>query len=157
MTTVDTRQVDAVPTQFNWLDRMFDEWIKAFPAARNFGLHWPFQLDDVIRVDEFQDDKTQVIRAELPGIDPDKDLEITVANGLLHINAERTVEHETTGQGFTRHELRCGSLTRTLPLPGGATESEITATYQDGILEIRIPVAAPAATREPTKIAVSKS
>ena len=157
MTTMDTRQVAEVPTQFNWMDRMFDEWIKAFPAARNLGLHWPFQVDDVIRVDEFQDAKTQVIRAELPGIDPDKDLEITVANGLLHINAERTVEHETTGQGFTRHELRCGSLTRTLPLPGGATESDITATYQDGILEIRIPVVAPAATREPTTIAVGKS
>lgn len=156
MTTSEPRHVVEVPTRVSWMDRMVDEWIKAFPPARNFGFSWPVHPDELIRVDEFRDGADQVIRAELPGIDPDRDVEITVANGLLHINAERRIEPEFKDRAFTRHEIRWGSLTRTLPLPGGATESDITATYQNGILQIRVPIATPVPTREPTTIAVSK-
>ena len=74
---------------------------------------------------------------------------------MLRINAQRRVEEKTEDQGYTRHELRYGSFTRTLPMPEGATEADITASYKDGMLEIRIPVAEQTAT-EPTKIAVSK-
>ncbi|MFX5126514.1 hypothetical protein ABTC57_18860, partial [Acinetobacter baumannii] len=42
-----------------------------------------------IRVDEFRDGDELVVRAELPGIDPDRDLELTVADGFLHISAHR--------------------------------------------------------------------
>lgn len=157
MSAVETREhVNEVGVRANWMDRMFEEWIRSFPPARNFGLHWPFHLDELIRVDEFQDGQTQVIRAELPGIDPDKDVEITVLDGLLHINAERRIDEETKDKGFTRHEMRYGSLTRTIPLPKGATESDIKATYRDGILEVRVPVPEPMATHEATKVAVSK-
>lgn len=158
MSTVETReQVGSDVARPNWMDRMFDEWIKAFPPARSFGFHWPFRVDDLIRVDEFQDGSDQVIRAELPGIDPDKDVEITVSRGLLHINAERRIERETEGQGFSRHEIRSGSLTRTLPLPAGATEADIKATYRDGILEIRVPMAGAEKGDEPTRVPVTKS
>jgi HSP20 family protein len=46
---------------------------------------------------------------------------------------------------YLRRELRCGSFTRTLPLPAKVTESDIKATYTDGILEVRIPVPEPMA------------
>lgn len=158
MSTVETRDhVSSEAARPSWMDRMFDEWVKAFPPARNFGLHWPFHLDDLIRVDEFQDDRARVIRAELPGIDPDKDVEITVAHGLLHINAERRLEQDSTEMGLRRHEIRYGNLTRTLPLPPGATGADIKATYQDGILEIRVPVVEPASADEPVRVPVSKS
>lgn len=150
MSTLDTRE------RIGWMDRMFEEWMKSFQPTRALGLHWPFHPDDVIRVDEFKDGQAQVVRAELPGIDPAKDVEITVADGLLHINAERKVEEQTQENGFTRHELRSGSLTRTLPLPGGATEADITATYKDGILEIRVPLVEHVPVRQPTTIAVTK-
>jgi HSP20 family protein len=96
------------------------------------------------------------VRAELAGIDPDKDVAITVKDGLLQIKAERRVEEETEDKGYTRHELRYGSFSRSLPLPDGATESDIKATYKDGILEIRVPVTEPPADAEPTKISITK-
>ncbi len=82
--------------------------------------------------------------------------EITVAEGMLRINAERRVEERTQDTGYTRHEMRYGSFTRTLPLAEGATEGDIKAGYKDGILEIRVPVAEHAPASEPTKIAVTK-
>ena len=80
-----------------------------------------------------------VIRADLPGIDPDKDVELTVSDGILHIEAERREEERREEKGYVRQELRYGSLSRTLPLPEGVTGADITATYKAGVLEIRIP------------------
>jgi HSP20 family protein len=100
--------------------------------------HWR-EADDLIRVEQFREDGALVVRADLPGIDPEKDVELTVSGGMLHIHAERREEEKREEKGYLRHELRYGSLSRTLPLPGGVTESDITATYKDGILEIRIP------------------
>lgn len=141
---------------FGRLDRMFDEWMRMFPAHRGAGWPWEMHGDEVISVDEFHDGQTQVIRAELPGIDPDRDVTLTVSQGMLRIDAERRVETDIEDKGYTRHELRYGRFTRTLPLAEGATESDITATYRDGILEIRVPVPAQPAQQEPTRIPVSK-
>jgi HSP20 family protein len=79
-----------------------------------------------------------------------------VADGMLRITAERRVEEHSQAKGYTRHELRYGSLTRSLPLPEGATETDIEATYKDGILEIRVPVPEKTAETEPTTIPVTK-
>ena len=100
--------------------------------------------------------RREVIRAELPGIDPDKDVELTVIDGILRINAERRVESKTEDKGYLRHELHYGSLTRTLPLPDGIKEADITASYKNGILEIRVPVLEQPPEREPKKIAITK-
>ncbi|HEY7260226.1 MAG TPA: Hsp20/alpha crystallin family protein [Trebonia sp.] len=132
---------------------MFDEWVRmmpfhpmAFPRSR--------EAEDLIRVEEFRDDGTLVIRADLPGIDPDKDVELTVSDGMLHIEAERRVEEKREEKGYLRQELRYGALSRALPLPEGVTEADITATYKAGVLEIRIPQT----KREPAKkIPISKA
>lgn len=120
MSAVETRDpAGSEVTPSTWMDRMLDEWIKAFPPARAFGLHRPGHDDDLIRVDEFQDGEVRVIRADLPGVDPATDVEITVAHGLLHINAQRRMERDVDDRDVRRHEIRYGSLTRTLPLPPG--------------------------------------
>jgi HSP20 family protein len=137
------------------MDRLFDEWLRSLPMRRPFGLGLDWPAEDLIRVDEFRDGTTQVVRAELPGIDPAKDVEITVVDGMLRITAERRVEEKTQDKGYTRHELQYGSLTRTLPLADGATEADIEATYKDGILEIRVPVAEKPAETAPKKIPVT--
>ena len=67
------------------------------------------------------------------------------------------VEEETQDKGYTRHELRYGSFSRALPIPEGAGEADIKASYKDGILEIRIPVIEPPAVSEPTRITISKA
>lgn len=68
--------------------RLFDwpELLRPFPPLRSL------LADEHIRVEEFMDGDTLVIRAELPGIDPDKDVDITMSDGLLHIQAERRQE-----------------------------------------------------------------
>lgn len=144
-----------ISARFNRMDRMFEEWMRSLPTRRPFGLGWDWPGEGLIRVDEYRDGATEVIRAELPGIDPAKDVEITATGGMLRIEAQRRVDDEIADRGYLHHEMRCGSLTRTLPLPDGATGSDITATYKDGILEIRIPVPERTDT-EPTKIEIVK-
>ena len=140
----------------NWFNRMFEEWARSLPMRRLSGPGWSWPGEDLIRVDHYRDGNTDVIRAELPGIDPDKDVQITVSDGMLRIDAERRLEKKTEDKGYARHELHYGSLTRTLPLPEGVAESDIKAVYKDGILEIRVPVPERPTESEPKKIAVTK-
>ena len=138
---------------FSRFDRMFEEWARMMPFRPMLFPRWR-EAEELIRVEEFREDGALVIRADLPGIDPDKDVELTVSDGMLHIEAERREEEKREEKGYLRHELRYGSLSRSLPLPEGVTEANITATYKAGVLEIRIPEP----KREPAKkIAVSKA
>lgn len=136
---------------FGRFDRLFDEWMRMmpFPRLREAG--------DVIRVEEFRENGALVIRADLPGIDPDKDAEVTVSDGMLRIEAERHVEEKRQEKGYVRQELRYGALSRSLPLPAGADEAGITATYKDGILEVRVPAAEGEAAGKVTKVAIGRS
>jgi HSP20 family protein len=145
-----------VGSRFSGIDRVFDEWMRSLPLRRPFGISWELPGEHLIRVDEYRDGNTVVVRAELPGIDPDRDVELTVADDVLRINAERRVEEKTEDKGYLRHEISYGRLTRTLPLPEGASETDIAATYKNGILEIRVPVPERPAGRQPTKIAIKK-
>ena len=87
-----------------------------------------------IRTEDYLDNGRFVVRAEVPGINPDKDAEVTVAKGILTIHAERHEEHD-----IARHsEFRYGSFTRHVALPATADESDITASYDQGIIEVSI-------------------
>lgn len=145
------------PARFNRLDKLFEEWFRTVPLRRPFNASWEWPAEDLIHVDEYRDGTTQVIRADLPGIDPDKDVEVTVADGMVRISAERKVEDKSQDKGFIRHELHYGRLTRTLPLAEGAGEGDITASYKDGVLEIRVPVAEPQPVPEAKKITIGRS
>ncbi|BCW19358.1 Hsp20/alpha crystallin family protein [Pseudarthrobacter enclensis] len=100
-----------------------------------------------IRVEELVDGNTLVVRAELPGIDPDKDVDVSVADGVLTIKAERQEKSEHKDKDGYRSEFRYGSFVRRLPLPGGVQQNDVTASYKDGLLEVRAPL--PAQTQEP--------
>jgi len=116
---------------FSRFDHLFEEWTRMMPfRAMSFPRWW--EAGDLIRVEEFREDGTLVIRADLPGIDPGKDVELTVSDGILHIRAERREEEKREEKGYVRQEVRYGSLSRSLPLPEGVTEDDITATYEAG-------------------------
>jgi HSP20 family protein len=138
---------------FERLDRMFEDWMRGFPLRRGLlERDWPGEK--LIRVDEYREKDQLVIKAELPGIDPDKDVELTVSDSTLHISAERKEEETTEEKGYVRRELRSGSFGRSLPLPKGVSEGDIKATYAEGILEIRIPIPG---TEPAKKIPISKT
>jgi HSP20 family protein len=120
------------------LNRVFEGWVKAMPfRMMPFARLW--EDDGLIRVEEFREDGTLVVRAELPGVDPEKDVELTVSDGMLHIEAERRGDKDREGRSYLRRELRYGALSRSLPLPGSMTKMDITAVCKEGVLEIRIP------------------
>lgn len=138
---------------FGRFDRLFDEWMRMMPFRSMPFARWR-EAEDFIRVEEFREDGALVIRADLPGVDPDKDVAVTVSDGMLHIDAERRAEEKQEEKGYLRQEVRYGSLSRSLPLPAGVTEADITAAYKDGVLEVRVP----APKRETgKKVAISKS
>ena len=85
-------------------------------------------------------DRTRPVTFKRPLALPDKDVEITVSDHMLQVNAERRQETKTEDKKGYRSEFRYGSFTRTVPLPTGATESDVKAGYTDGILEVRIPI-----------------
>jgi HSP20 family protein len=83
-----------------------------------------------------------MIHAELPGIDPAKDVDITAADGRLTIKAERGEKKEAKG----RSEFSYGSFVRSVTLPAGADDYDIRAGYDKGILTVSValPKAPPA-------------
>ena len=111
----------------------------------------PFGPASMFRVEDYLKDNVYVVRAELPGMDPDKDIEITVDDRRLTIHAER---REETREAH-RSEFRYGSFTRAVALPDQADTEHITATYDKGILEVRIPV--PEEKAEGRQIAITKA
>ncbi|KIC67964.1 Hsp20/alpha crystallin family protein [Pseudarthrobacter phenanthrenivorans] len=93
-----------------------------------------------IRVEEMVDGNTLVVRAELPGIDPEKDVDVTVADGVLTIKGERQEKKEHKEKDSYRSEFRYGSFVRRLALPSGVQQSDVKASYKDGVLEVRAPL-----------------
>jgi len=94
-----------------------------------------------------------VIRAELPGLDPERDIEITVEGRTLTIHAERRQEDG----GPYRSEFRYGSRTRLVRLPTRVDAKDITARYERGVLEVSVRVGEvkPEGTRVPIENADS--
>ena len=113
---------------------------------------WRALFDDrLLRVEDGMEDGRYVVRAEIPGIDPAKDVDITVRDGLLTITAERGEKKESTG----RSEFSYGSFERTVPLPSGADENDVKASYDNGILtvSVAVPKTAPAEKHIPVQAA----
>lgn len=108
----------------------FQELIDMFPT---FGALRPFDFH-TIRVEDKVEEGRYLLRAELPGVDVDNDLNLTVSNGLLTIEATRSEEKAEKG----RSEFRYGSFSRTVALPEGAKEDTIEASYDDGILTVTV-------------------
>lgn len=128
----------------NWLDPWFGDW----PRFRRMFTEGA----ETLHVEEFTDGDEAIVRVEMPGIDPDKDVEIVVSDHTLRLRAERREETKAEEKGGYRSEFRYGSFTRTVSLPAGATEKDVKATYKDGILEVRVPI--DRATAEAKKIPI---
>ncbi|SPM32250.1 Molecular chaperone IbpA, HSP20 family [Mycobacterium rhizamassiliense] len=114
----------------------FSELFAGFPALA--GVRHAFDTR-VMRLEDEMKDGRYVVRAEMPGIDPAKDVDITVRDGQLSIKAERTEKKDFDG----RSEFSYGSFLRTVSLPTGADEENIEATYDNGILTVSVAVSEP--------------
>ena len=107
----------------------------------------PFLAGQVFRLEEAIRDDRYVIRAELPGLDPENDIEVTVDGRILTLRAERRQEDDRP----YRSEFRYGSIARAVRLPARVDAGDVTARYDKGVLEVSVPVGAvkPAGTQIP--------
>src|ERR1019366_6989546 len=137
----------------DFFDRFFDDWPELLRCPV---VLWPERGLDSIGVEEFTEDGTLVVRVELAGIDPDKDVEVSVEGDVLHIGAERREEEKKEERNYVRRELRYGSFHRDLPLPKGITQADVKASYKDGILEVRVPAPAEDSAPASVKIPIDK-
>ena len=96
----------------------------------------PFLTGHAFRLEEAIRDNRYVIRAELPGLDPENDIEVTVDSRNLTIRAERRQQDN----GSYRSEFRYGSLARAVRLPAKVDAADVTARYDKGVLEVSVPV-----------------
>jgi len=116
-----------VPSRFpdllDWLESPWGSWL-------------PFGSTHTFRVEDYLENGKYLIKAELPGLDPEKDIEVTADASTLTIHAERREESKEAHHS----EFRYGALTRSVGLPPGADLGKITAKYDQGILEVSIPV-----------------
>lgn len=93
----------------------------------------------LIRVEDTRTDEAYLLRAEVPGVDPEQDIRVSVDDGYLTILAERREQKQETH----RTEFRYGMLRRAVRLPAVADAEHITATYDKGVLTVTVPLTAP--------------
>ena len=98
------------------------------------GRGWAPAVDMLDRKDEI------VLRADLPGMEQ-KDVEVTVQEGMLTVKGERKEEKEMKEEDYYCCERWAGTFSRTLALPAGVDTEKVKATFRNGVLEIHIPKA----------------
>jgi HSP20 family protein len=99
--------------------------------------------------------KSIVIEAELPGVE-EKDVSVTIANGLLTIKGEKKDQHEEKDETHYFSERSYGAFERCLRLPDTIDETKVNATFDKGVLRITA-AKKPEAVKAERKIEISKS
>ena len=101
-------------------------------------------------MDLVETDEHFVLRADLPGL-TEEDVNIELEDRVLTLSGERNAEHEEKKEGYYRLERATGSFSRSLTLPDGIDADGITATFDKGVLEVRIPKPE---ERKPRRVAI---
>jgi HSP20 family protein len=133
MTIVRWEPFRELGTLQNEMNRLFNTVFDA-PSPGNGGTlrRWMPAMDLVETEDHF------VLRADLPGMTED-DVKIEFEDGALTVSGERKAEHESKNEGYYRVERAFGSFSRSLTLPQGVDPESVTASFDNGVLEVRIP------------------
>ena len=113
-------------------------------------------LDAWLRVEEYREAGSLVVKAEAPGIDPDNDVDITLAGSQLQITVRREEKSEHKDKEGYRSEFRFGTFSRTVSLPAPVNQEDIRASYTDGVLEVRVPLPEEPAAGGARKVRVSR-
>ena len=88
-------------------------------------------------VDIYEDEQSVTLKVEVPGLDP-KDVDVRVENNTLTIKGERKFEKEEKEENFHRIERRYGAFARSFTLPNTVDTGKVEASYDSGILKIRL-------------------
>ncbi|MBE0409870.1 MAG: Hsp20/alpha crystallin family protein [Anaerolineales bacterium] len=113
------------------MDRLFDRTLSRMDSDFDT-VSWSLALDVVESNDEF------VVKASLPGIEPD-DLEITYSDNTLTIRGETKTEQEVEESRYHLRERRYGRFSRSVSLPSKINSDKIKADYNNGVLTLHLP------------------
>ena len=122
------RELSSLQSEMN---RLFNSAFDA-PTSGAALPRWVPAMDLVETGDHF------VLRADLPGMS-EEDIQIELEDGTLTVSGERKAEHEQREEGFHRVERSFGTFARSLTLPKGIDGDAVSASFDRGVLEIRIP------------------
>ena len=89
-------------------------------------------------VDIYENGDNLVLKAELPGINPD-DVEVRVEDNTLYMKGERKFEKEVKEENYHRVERAYGTFARTFSLPNSIDSDKVAASYKDGVLTLTLP------------------
>lgn len=120
------------------LDQLFENVFQGFPLSpgrKENGSSWGGLI--LPHVDIEEDKKQYTITVEVPGV-AEKDIHLTLTDGILMIQGEKRSEQEDKNKHYHRIERSYGSFQRMLSLPTDADENSVTAKFKDGILTISI-------------------
>ena len=138
------RELSSLQSEMN---RLFSAAFDAPTGGNGGARRWSPAMDLVETEDHF------VLRADLPGM-TEADVSIELEDNVLTLSGERKAEHEEKREGFYRVERSFGSFARSLTLPKGVDPEAVTAAFEKGVLEVRVPKPE---RRKPRKIAISGS
>lgn len=126
------RRWDPFPDMRSMMDRLWDEGVSR---------PWRFlstEMETTVPVEVSETDDAVEVKAELPGVKPE-DVDITVSSGLLNIKAEHREEQEEKQKSYVRHEIRYGSMQRTISLPSTVDPDKAEASFENGIIRLKFP------------------
>jgi HSP20 family protein len=138
------RELTSLQSEVNRLFSSFFEPGSARPSPRSAG-GWQPAMDVAERDDHY------VLRADLPGV-REEDISVELDGDVLTVSGRREAEHDEQREGYSRVERITGEFIRALTLPEGVDPERIEATYDRGVLEVRIPKPEQA---QPRKVAIA--
>lgn len=134
------------------LPRIIDPFSEMEHMLRRFPLaHGHKQMSGFVpAMDVYETKDAVIVEAPLAGVKPEN-VEVSVEKRVLTVKGESTKEHEVDDKDYYRKEVRSGSFFRQVALPSSVKEDKVSAEFEDGILKITCPKAAPS---KPKKIDV---
>ena len=117
------------------MNRLFDE---SYRGNRGAADEWALGGSWAPAVDIYEQDGNIVMKAELPGVDPDV-VDIRLENNTLTLRGERKLDSEVKEDTYHRVERSYGSFSRSFTLPTVVDQGNIKAEYRDGVLKLTLP------------------
>lgn len=145
MTVVRWEPVRELHSLQHEINRLFGSAVGS-PGAQGGGARQWIPAMDLV-----ESDTEYLLRADLPGLRQD-DVSIEVDDNVLTVSGERRSTHDQRGEGYFRIERASGTFARSLTLPKGVEADAISATFADGVLEVRIPKPE---QRKPHRVAIA--
>ncbi|MBN2726797.1 Hsp20/alpha crystallin family protein [Candidatus Mcinerneyibacteriota bacterium] len=126
------RRYDPFRDFFDEFESMFEDFFRPGLVSRTE------DSPALIHADIGEDDEKYMVRAALPGMD-EKNIKVSVEDGVLSIQAERKEEESEEKKGYFRREIGYGRYERRFRLPDNVNLDKVDARYKNGILDIDLP------------------